>query len=85
MTLRDISINENRSALQRPVSHRACAMAASHRVDNSILRPCVAMPRVLCRERRRRQPPKVSGSFGAPQPIGDFRGSPHDPAGHQHQ
>jgi hypothetical protein len=39
--------------------------------------------RVLCRERRRRQPPKVSGPLAVPQPIGDFRGSPRDPAGHQ--
>ena len=27
------------------------------------------------RERRRRQPPRVSGSFAAPQPNSDFRGS----------
>jgi hypothetical protein len=76
MTLRDISINENRSALQRPVSHRACAMAASHRVDNSMLRPCVAMQRVLCRERRRRQPPKVSGPLPAHNPTAFFEGAP---------
>ena len=31
-----------------------------------------ALRRVLCRERRRRQPPKVSGSLAAPHPNGDF-------------
>jgi len=45
-TLRDISINENRSGLQR----------------------------VLSRERRRREPPKVSGPLAAPRPSADFRG-----------
>jgi hypothetical protein len=32
--------------------------------------------RVLCRERRRRQPPKVSGSLAAPNPKAIFEGAP---------
>jgi hypothetical protein len=34
-----------------------------------------SLHRVLCRERRRRQPPKVSGPLAAPCPNGDFRGN----------
>jgi len=44
-------------------SPRARARAASHRVDNSMLRSRVAMLGVLCRERRLREPPEVSGPF----------------------
>jgi hypothetical protein len=52
--------------------------------DISINENFGALRRVLSRERRRRQPPKVSGSLAAPQPKGASRGgglqtNPHMP------
>jgi hypothetical protein len=89
-TLRHSPSRAQRAAAPPPpqrISHRACAMAASHRVCNSIWRSQVAMGLILCRVRKPRQPPKVSGPLAARNQTAIFEGAvtqPPQPSGTPH-
>ncbi|GIU80756.1 MAG: hypothetical protein KatS3mg005_3994 [Bryobacteraceae bacterium] len=78
-SLRNLPIARSARPRRHPpprASHRACARAAYPRVHDSMLRSQGAMRLVLCRERRRRQPPKVSGPLAARTPKGAAREQP---------